>query len=42
MRFKKKKPFSWICSDPQVVQDYSDSEYCGFTFTDDAYLALFD
>ena len=33
---------SWICSDPQVVQDYSDSEYCGFTFTDDAYLALFD
>ena len=43
MRFKKEKNrFSWICSDPQVVQDYSDSEYCGFTFTDDAYLALFD
>ena len=40
---KRKKPFlPWICSDPQVVQDYSDSEYCGFTFTDDAYLALFD
>ena len=43
MHFKKEKNrFSWICSDPQVVQDYSDSEYCGFTFTDDAYLALFD
>ena len=43
MHFKKEKDrFSWICSDPQVVQDYSDSEYCGFTFTDDAYLALFD
>ena len=43
MRFKKEKNrFSWICSDPQVVKDYSDSEYCGFTFTDDAYLALFD
>ena len=43
LRFRKeKKRFSWICSDPQVVQDYSDSEYCGFTFSDDAYLALFD
>ena len=43
MRFKKEKNrFSWICSDPQVVKDYSDSEYCGFTFTDDAYIALFD
>ena len=36
------KHSAWICSDPQVVQDYSDSEYCGFTFSDDAYLALFD
>ena len=43
LRFRKEKNrFSWICSDPQVVQDYSDSEYCGFTFSDDAYLALFD
>ena len=43
MRFKKKKTvFLDLVTDPQVVQDYSDSEYCGFTFTDDAYLALFD
>lgn len=32
---------AWICSDPEVYEVYSDSELCGFTFTDDAYLALF-
>lgn len=32
---------AWICSDPEVYQAYTDSELCGFTFTDDAYLALF-
>lgn len=33
---------AWICSDPEVYQAYSESELCGFTFTDDAYIALFE
>ena len=33
---------AWTCSDPAVYQAYTDSELCGFTFTDDAYIALFD
>ena len=33
---------SWICSDPEVYKAYTESDLCGFTFTDDAYLALFD
>lgn len=32
---------AWICSDPEVVKEYKKSELCGFTFTDDGYLALF-
>lgn len=32
---------AWLCSDPEVVKAYEESELCGFTFTDDAYLALF-
>lgn len=32
---------AWICSDKVVRKQYQDSELCGFTFTDDAYLALF-
>ena len=31
---------AWTCSDPAVYQAYTDSELCGFTFTDDAYIAL--
>lgn len=43
MRFRKDKTCTaWICSDPAVAEEYNTSEYCGFTFTDDAYLALFD
>ncbi|MDO5136440.1 MAG: alpha/beta hydrolase [Eubacteriales bacterium] len=42
MRFRKDKSCtSWICSDNQVAQEYEENEYCGFTFTDDAYLTLF-
>lgn len=32
---------AWICSDKTVRKEYQESELCGFTFTDDAYLALF-
>lgn len=39
---EEKNKNAWICSDPDVYEAYSDSELCGFTFTDDAYLALFD
>ncbi|MGN8629994.1 alpha/beta fold hydrolase [Blautia sp. HCP3S3_G3] len=38
---KEKNKNAWICSDPQVYKDYAESELCGFTFSDDAYLALF-
>lgn len=33
---------AWICSDPEVYRKYDESKLCGFTFTDDAYIALFD
>lgn len=33
---------SWICSDPEVAKEYEKSELCGFTFTDDGYLTLFE
>lgn len=33
---------SWICSDPEVAGEYTRSELCGFTFTDEAYLVLFE
>ena len=32
---------AWISSDPDVVRAYDESEYCGFLFTDDAFLTLF-
>lgn len=32
---------AWICSDQEIRRKYHESELCGFTFTDDAYLALF-
>ena len=35
-------PSAWISSDPEVVRAYDESEYCGFLFTDDAFLTLFD
>lgn len=43
MKFKNEKnKNAWICSDPDVYDAYTKSELCGFTFTDDAYIALFD
>lgn len=43
MKFKdEKNKNAWICSDPEVYEAYSKSDLCGFTFTDDAYIALFD
>ncbi|MDD7219073.1 MAG: alpha/beta fold hydrolase [Clostridia bacterium] len=42
-RFRNDKSCTaWICSDPEVAKEYEESELCGFTFTDDGYLALFD
>lgn len=42
-KFRKDKSCtSWICSDPKVAGEYETSKLCGFTFTDEAYLALFD
>lgn len=43
MKFSgEKNKNAWICSDKEVYRAYTESELCGFTFTDDAYLALFD
>lgn len=42
-RFKSEKNrHAWICSDKEVYEEYGNSELCGFTFSDDGYLALFD
>lgn len=42
LRFKEDKSCtSWICSDKEVAGAYAESPLCGFTFTDDGYLALF-
>lgn len=32
---------TWLCSDPAVCQAYEESALCGFTFSHDAYWALF-
>ena len=43
-RFRKtdKTTNAWLCSDPEVVKEYNKSEYCGFMFSDEAFLTLFD
>lgn len=33
---------AWICSDPRVQEAYRESPLCGFIFTVDAYLGLFE
>lgn len=38
---KEKSRFAWICTRPEIVEEYDLSPLCGFTFTVDAYLALF-
>lgn len=43
MKFRKDKSCTaWICSVPEVAKEYENSGLCGFTFTDDGYLALFE
>lgn len=37
----EKSRFAWCCSDPQVVEQYDSSPFCGFTFTVDGYQTLF-
>ena len=32
----------WICSDKEVCDAYHQSDYCGFTFTDDGVITLFE
>lgn len=39
---KEKSKFAWGCSDPDVVRRYEESILCGFTFTADGYLTLFE
>ena len=39
---KEKSRFAWGCSDPDVVRRYEESILCGFTFTADGYLTLFE
>lgn len=34
--------YGWICSDKAVIQEYEESPLCGFVFTVDGYLTLFD
>lgn len=42
-KFKgEKNPHAWVCSDPEVYREYSESDMCGFTFSDDGYLVLFE
>lgn len=38
---KDKKCKAWVCANPEAAKAYEESELCGFTFTDDGYLALF-
>jgi len=33
-------PNAWVCSDKKVVQDFNDSELCGFSFTMNGYQSL--
>lgn len=43
VRFKdEEKDFAWLCSVPEVVDSYEEDPLCGFTFTVDAYLVLFE
>lgn len=42
-KFKdENKEFAWLCSNPEVVDAYEEDPLCGFTFTVDAYLVLFE
>lgn len=39
---KERSKFAWCCSDKAVVAEYDNSPLCGFPFTVDGYLALFE
>ncbi len=39
---KEKSPFAWLSTDPEIVEAYEESGLCGFTFSDDAFIVLFD
>lgn len=38
----EKNPNAWVCGNPLVIKEYTESPLCGFTFTADGYQALFD
>ncbi|MDD3278424.1 MAG: alpha/beta fold hydrolase [Lachnospiraceae bacterium] len=38
----EKSKSAWCCSDPEVVKAYDNSPLCGFPFTVDGYLTLFE
>lgn len=43
MKFRKDETCtSWVCSNKEAADAYEASEFCGFTFTDDGYLAVFE
>lgn len=43
MRFRgEESPYAWTCSDADVVREYDASQKCGFTFTLDGFLGLFE
>ena len=42
-KFKEEeRECAWLCSVPEVVEAYEEDPLCGFTFTVDAYLVLFE
>lgn len=38
--FKDEGLHSWVCSDPDVVEEYNDDPYCNYTFTIQGYVNL--
>lgn len=42
-KFKgEKSKFAWVCSDTKVVEEYDNNPLCGYTFSIDGFLVLFD
>lgn len=39
---KEGSSFAWICADPETVAAYEKDPGCGFVFTDDGFLTLFE
>lgn len=38
----EKSKFAWLSTLRETVKAYEESDYCGFTFSDDAFIVLFD